>query len=165
MKILWTLGIVLCTTLASAQVRLMVPKTNFQSNELIHVQVVNATKEPITVCLEIGQLSVEGGRVDSTPIPFLVQARVHRKLKHFFKTRWGVLLIGPDVGELQVPLTFSAGESHEFPFRLLGEGPRFRLLLYYWEGKREIGCASPPGGVKKTISSEFQLTSVVSSTR
>ncbi len=162
MKILLTLGIVLCTVPTLAQVRLLVPKTTFQSNDLIRAQVVNATNEPIAVCLEIGQRSVEGGKVESTPIPFLVQTRVHRKLKHFFKTRWDTLLIGPDVGELRAPLVFPAGKSQEFPFRLADEGPRFRLLLYYWKGKPERDCSSLPNGARTAISSEFQLISVIS---
>lgn len=165
MKIVLALGIVFCSVLTSAQVRLLVPKTTFQSNELIRAQVVNATNEPITVCLEIGQRSVEAGKIESTPIPFLVQARIHRKLKQFFKTRWNTLLIGPDVGELHVPVDLPARKSQEFPFRLPGDGSRFRLLLYYWKGKQERGCAFPPNGAKKAISSEFQLTSVVSSMR
>jgi hypothetical protein len=158
MKILWALGIVFCTMSASAQVRLLVPKTTFQSNDLIRAQVVNSTNEPITVCLEIGQRSVEGGRIESTPIPFLVQAAGRRRLKHFFRRHWGVRLIGPDVGELHVPLDLPAGKTQEFPFRLADEGPRFRLLLYYWKGKQERGCAFPPNSARKAISSEFQLT-------
>jgi hypothetical protein len=158
MKLFWILGIVFFSTLLSAQVRVVVPKSNFQSQELIRAQVVNATKKPISVCLEAGQWSMEGNAIHITPIPFLVQRPARRKRKYLFRKRWSTLLIGPDIGSTRVPLVFSSGESQYFPFRLSDEGPKFRLLLYYWKGQRDLVCSPSPKGSKKAISSEFQLS-------
>lgn len=158
MKLFWIIGIVLCGTLLSAQVRVVVPKRGFRSNELIRARVVNETNEPITVCLEIGVYSMDGNDLQPTPIPFLVQAPGHRRLRHFLRKRWSSLLIVSDVGAMEIALVFSAGESKEFPFRLRDEGPRFRLVLYYWRGEKSLVCSPSPKGAKKSISGEFQLS-------
>jgi hypothetical protein len=158
MKLFGIIGIVFCGTLSSAQVRVVVPKSNFQSQELIRAQVINATKEPISVCLEAGQWSMERNEIQATPIPFLVQRPARRKWKYLFRKRWSTLLIGPDIGSIRVPLVFAAGESQYFPFRLGDEGPRFRLALYYCRGEKSLVCSPSPKGAKKSISGEFQLS-------
>ena len=160
MKRLWIVGIVLCGTTVLAQVRLVVPQSSYQSHGVIRARVINQTQSAISICLEAGQWSMNGTEFEATPIPFFAQAPGRHRWKIFFRKRWVTLLIGPDIGSIRVPIVFSTGESREFPFRLSDEGPKFRLLLYYWKGERDNICSGPPQGAKKAVSNEFQLTAL-----
>lgn len=134
---------------ASAQVRVSIPPQSFHVNDKIQAKVENATSEPVTFCLEIGQSSMNGTTVEATPIPFTVQASS--------EDRWHTLLIGPDVGSLFRPVVLEAGKSYEFPFRL-NEPGLMRLLLEYWKGSNSgLDCSKPPKHTHKVKSKPFTI--------
>jgi len=156
MRAVYTFGIVLCCTFASAQVRVVVPKNAFKSSELIHAQVVNTTNVRISFCIEAGHFSMNGNDVEATPIPFLVQAPGRRRLNHFFRKGWSTLLLGPDVGSIRAPVDLEAGKSYDFPFRLTGEGS-VRLVLYYWPGALDSVCSPSLKNARKAVSDRFHI--------
>ena len=116
-------------------------------------RVENQTGQPVTFCVEFGQQSVDGNIVESTPIPFEVQAPSNKG--------WSTLLIGPDVGSARHPVVLEAGKSGDFPFRLRHSG-KFRLLLRYWNGAApDLNCRQPPAGSRQ-VKSSTALAQVVS---
>ena len=119
----WVLTSLLLAASLSAQVRVFIPKRHYQQQEQIPARLENQTSRPITVCIEIGQWSPTGDTIESTPSPFFVERKDNGK--------WGVLLIGPDIGSNSQPHEVDPGKSLEFPIRLNGEGT-MRLRLDYW---------------------------------
>jgi hypothetical protein len=114
------LALLLLSTSLSAQVRVVIPSSQDQSQEQIPAKLENETSGPITVCVEFGQSSPKGDTTESTPSPFFVERNDNGK--------WSVLLNGPDVGSNWQPVEVDSGKSMEFPFRLNGEGTmRLRL--------------------------------------
>jgi hypothetical protein len=87
---------------AAAQVSIDLPKSEFGSGQLIPASVSNQGKEPISFCVEFGQWSYHNDQIETTPIPFVVQAPVRRQWKHLFRKRWQALLIAPDIGSIRV---------------------------------------------------------------
>src|SRR4029077_18827578 len=98
----------------AAQVRVVVPKRQYKSEEQILGRLENYNSRPITVCVQFGQWSPKGGTIESTPSPFFVERNRNGK--------WSILLNGPDVGSNSQPVEVEAGGSKEFPFRLNDEG-------------------------------------------
>jgi hypothetical protein len=148
---------IILSTCGAAQLRIDLPRASFDSGELIPAAVRNEGKEPVAFCVEFGQWSYHDDQMETTPIPFAVQALVKRDLKHLFRDRWETLLIGPDIGSMLRAVTIAPGQRYEFPFRLQGKGPRLRLLLYYWQGEQERSCLPRPKGCREIISREFQI--------
>lgn len=154
---LW-LGILVLAANAAAQVRIDPGGKRFKGEELISASIVNNTDRPITVCLEAGQWSVHNGHFEPTPIPFFVQQPVKRKWKHLFRRRWQTLLIGPDIGRDEVPVTLEPGKSYEFPFRLTGQAShKLCLLLFYWKKQSTTQDCNAPKGMSSVVSQSFQL--------
>jgi hypothetical protein len=132
-------AIVLFCPIALSQVRVSTPRTEFKSHDQINVQVTNGGKRTVSYCVEFGQYSFKtgGGGADdmeSTPIPFYVQRQNGHK--------WGILLIGPDLGSSRHAVTLKPGESQQYPFRLSDRG-RMRLVLEYWNGDNDKVCEHP----------------------
>ncbi len=149
-RLILTLGLslILCTP-AIAQVKITVSAQQYKVHEEIHARVENTGKGAITFCVEFGQTSMKDGEVESTPLPFWVQRNDNGK--------WGTLLIGPDVGSLKAYLVLQAGESKDFPFRLVDSG-RMRLRLSYWRGTvPNLNCHAPPRGSKLLTSAVFTI--------
>ena len=142
---------------AAAQVSIDLPKSKFGSGQLIPASVSNQGKEPVSFCVEFGQWSYHNDQIETTPIPFVVQAPVRRQWKHLFRKRWQALLIAPDIGSIRVAVTVDPGKHHEFPFRLEGQAAKLRLLLYYWLGERAGRCSPPANRDREIISREFQI--------
>jgi hypothetical protein len=66
-------------------------------------------------------------------------------------------MIGPDVGSIRAAVVLEAGESREFPFRLIESG-RMRLRLNYWRGSiPNLDCHAPPKGLKLLTSTVFTI--------
>jgi len=133
----------------AAQVRVIIPLQSFHVNDKIPAKVENASSEPVTLCLEIGQRSTKGTTIEATPVPFIVQASS--------EGRWHTLLIGPDVGSLRRPVVLEPGKSDEFPFRLSVPGV-MRLLAEYWTGPNSgLDCSIPPKHSHKVKSKSFTI--------
>jgi hypothetical protein len=49
----WVLPLLLLATSLSAQVRVVIPKRHYQSQEQIPAKVENQTSQPITVCVQL----------------------------------------------------------------------------------------------------------------
>ena len=110
----------------------------------IHAKVENTGDTSVTFCVELGQTSVNGSDVESTPSPFWVQRSD--------KGKWGTLMIGPDVGSVRAAVVLEAGNSREFPLRLNDTG-RMRFRLNYWRGSiPNLDCKAPPKGLKLATS-------------
>jgi hypothetical protein len=78
-------------------------------------------------------------------------------VERIYNGKWGVLLIGPDVGSMLAPVEVEAGKSLEFPFRLNGAGT-MRLRLDYWIGSRpDVKCYGRAKGTKHLRSAIFVL--------
>ena len=134
---------------AAAQVRVSIPLQSFHIHDEIPAKVENATSEPVTFCVEIGQRSTNGTTTEATPIPFVVQTSSEGK--------WRTLLIGPDVGSLRRPVVLEAGKSDEFPFRLSEPGV-MRLLTEYWKGSNPgLDCSKPPKQAHEVKSKPFTI--------
>jgi hypothetical protein len=65
------LVIMLLTGGVAAQVKIIIPKRNFQPEEQIQAKLENQSSRPITVCVEFGQRSPKAGASESTPVPIL----------------------------------------------------------------------------------------------
>ena len=148
--ILTTFGLLLILpSVAIAQVKITVPAHQYKVQEKIPAKVENKGNGAITFCVEVGQTSSRDGEIESTPSPFWVQ--------HSSNGKWGILLIGPDVGSLRAAMVLEAGESKEFPFRLHESG-RMRLQLNYWRGSiPNLDCHAPPKGLKLVTSAVFTI--------
>jgi hypothetical protein len=130
-------------------VKITLPAAQYKVQERINANVENIGTIPVTFCVEYGQWSSNNGEIESTPSPFIVQAKARNK--------WSTLLIGPDVGSIRAPVVLKAGEAHEFPLRLNDVGT-MRVLLYYWRGsKPELHCSEGLGGAKRVASPEFSV--------
>lgn len=143
------LALLLLSTSLSAQVRIVIPKRQYQSQEQIPAKLENQTAGPLTVCVQFGQSSPKGDTTENTPSPFFVERNDNGK--------WGVLLNGPDVGSNSQPVEVDSGKSMEFPFRLNGGGT-MRLRLDYWIGSRpDVKCNGTTNDVKHLRSATFTL--------
>jgi len=140
--------ILLGTTSVAAQVKIVIPKRQFQPEEQIRARVENQSSRPITICVQFGQSSQKAGASESTPSPFLVE--VNRS------GRWSVLLIGPDVGSSLQTVEVDSGNSLEFPFRLTEKGT-LRLRLDYWIGSRDVKCNVTEKGARRLRSANFTV--------
>ena len=135
-----------------AQVRVLLPASQFKTFEQIRASVRNDTSRPITLCVQIGQTSPTGASTESTPIPFYIQAKS--------KTGWTTLMIGPDVGSAFSPTVLDSGETAAFPFRLYQHG-RLRVVLNYWSGSRpHLDCSKTPRRKKTVRSSPFVIPTI-----
>lgn len=133
----------------SAQVRVLLPASEFKPFEQIRTIVRNDTSKPITLCVQIGQTSPTVASLESTPIPFYIQAKSN--------TGWSTLMVGPDVGSAFSPTVLDSGESVAFPFRLYHYG-QLRVVLNYWSGSRpHLDCSKTPRGKKTVRSSPFVI--------
>ena len=121
----WVLALLFLATNLSAQVRVVIPKRQYQSQEQIPAKLENQASRPITVCVQFGQWSPKGDTIEGTPFPFFVERNDNGK--------WSVLLNGPDAGSNSQPVEVDPGKSMEFSFSLNGEGT-MRLRLDYWIG-------------------------------
>jgi hypothetical protein len=144
----WAVVILLFAGSVAAQVKIAIPKRNFQLEEQILATLKNQSSRPITVCVEFGQWSPKAGTLESTPSPFLVE--VNRD------GRWSVLLNGPDIGSNSQSVEVDSGKSLEFPFRLNEEGT-LRLRLDYWVGSKEVKCNRGEKGARHLRSATFTV--------
>jgi hypothetical protein len=135
---------------AGAQVRVTLDARHYKGHEQIHARIQNIGTQPITICIEVGQWSVnESGDTEATPSPFWIERNTSGK--------WNTLLIGPDVGSQQDADVLEAGKSDEFPFRLSATGT-MRLRLKYWLGsKPNLNCKAQPRGAKRVASPTFTV--------
>jgi hypothetical protein len=115
-----------------AQVDVSVSSSTFKPEERIQAAVVNKSGAPVSYCVEFGQSSPHGETRESTPLPFYIE-------KHGAE-KWGVLLVGPDIGSARHPVTLASATSQGFPFRLRDTG-NMRLMLHYWASERADVCA------------------------
>jgi hypothetical protein len=146
---LWVAFALFYATGLAAQVRIVVPKRQYQPEEQIKARLENRSSRPITICVQFGQWSPKEGTIESTPSPFLVEQRGNG--------RWSVLLIGPDVGSNSQPVEVGSGKSLDFPFRLRDRGT-MRLRLDYWIGSGpDVNCKDPTRGTKRLRSTTFTV--------
>ena len=135
----------------STGLRITIPAPQFKALERIPAEIENASREPITFCVEFSQTSPspdENG-IEATPSPFAVQA--------YSSAKWHTLLIGPDVGSSRHAEVLEAGKSAQFPFRLRETG-HIRLVLWYWVGAMpDLDCGHPPKGEKRRESKTFDV--------
>jgi len=133
----------------AAQVKIDVAAKHYRVQEEIHARVENTGGRSVTFCVELGQASPRGAEIESTPSPFWVQ--------EYSDSKWGTLMIGPDVGSIRAVVVLETGESKEFPFRLNDSG-RMRLRLNYWYGSiLNMDCYAPPKRLKLATSSIFTI--------
>jgi hypothetical protein len=147
--VLKTLALVLVTAgVSSAQVRVTLAARQYKAHEQIHAKLENPGTQPITICINVGQWSVNGnGDIEPTPSPFWVERNSGGK--------WNALLIGPDLGNYLDAYVLEAGKSDEFPFRLSDTGT-MRLRFNYWLGSRpSLNCKTQPRGTKRVASPRF----------
>lgn len=147
-KKMWSILILLLSCDVAAQVRIGIPKRNFQPEEQIQGKLENKSPRPINVCVEFGQWSPKAGTLEITPSPFLVE--VNRD------GRWSVLLNGPDIGSDPQTVEVDAGKSMEFPFRLNDKGT-LRLRLDYWSGSGHVKCSGRQKGARHVYSATFTV--------
>jgi hypothetical protein len=136
------------STAAFAQVEVFVPSNTFKPEEVIQAKVTNKSSAPVSYCVEFGQTSPHGETVVNTPLPFYVEKRGTDK--------WGVLLIGPDVGSSRHPIILDSGASQDFPFRLIDTG-KMRLVLRYWVGERDDVCNESAKDKRTAKSTDFSV--------
>jgi hypothetical protein len=81
--------------------------------KLIPAAVRNEGEEPASFCVHFGQWSYHDDQVETTPIPFEVQAPVKRNLKHLFRkhrmatalcVKTSVLEVAPDKNHFETTL-------------------------------------------------------------
>jgi hypothetical protein len=143
------LAMLLLASSLSAQVRVVIPKRQYQRQEQIAAKIENQFPRPITVCVQFGQWSPNGDTIESTPSPFFVERNDNG--------RWRVLLNRPDIGSNSQPVEVESGKSMEFPFRLNGAGT-MRLRLDYWIGSRpNVKCDGAAKDTKHLRSQTFTL--------
>lgn len=140
--------VVLCVgSVATAQVKVTLPKTHFRFQEVIPAEIENHGRHAIVFCVQYGQWSTNGNAIKSTPLPFVIEKES--------ANQWSALVIGPDLGANRRPLKLDAGKSLEFPFRLSDPGT-LRLRLEYWKSESANGdCASGTKGKKNAWSKTF----------
>ena len=143
------LALLLLSASLSAQVRIVLPKRHYQSQEQIPAKLENMTSGPVTVCVGFGQWVPKGGTIESTPSPFFVE--------QIDDGKWSFLLNSPDFGSNSQPVKVDAGKSMQFHFRLNGAGI-MRLRLDYWIGSRsDVKCNGPRKDTKHLFSETFSL--------
>jgi len=140
--------ILVSTGTVAAQVKIAIPKRNFQPEEHIQAKVENQNSRPITVCVEFGQWSPKAGTLESTPSPFLVEVNRNGK--------WSVLLNGPDSGSNSQSVEVASHKSLDFSFRLNEQGT-LRLRLDYWPGSRDVKCDGQRKGAQHLLSETFTI--------
>jgi len=137
------------STVAVAQVQVVLSAQHFGVEEQIHATIVNEGTRPITFCVEFGQWSPKNGGLESAPSPFVVQ--------RYLGGKWSTVLSGPDVGSSRHTVELAAGKSMEFPFRLSSVG-KIQILLHYWRGsKLEVSCTASEKGAKTVASETFTV--------
>ncbi|HWR15974.1 MAG TPA: hypothetical protein VN577_14190 [Terriglobales bacterium] len=140
MNILRAITLVLCVSCllgfeALSQVRVTLPKERFKAHERIDVTIKNVGRQDISFCVDFGRYSVtETELTESTPTPVYVEA---------YEKGWHTLLLGSDLGNGRSSVPLQAGQTHEYPFRLVGKG-KMRLVLWYWPGESDRTCENPP---------------------
>jgi hypothetical protein len=134
-------------TPAVKQPLIVLPNAHYAVHEQIRARIENMNDQPISICVEYGQWSMKDGKLETTPLPFIVQRKLGSK--------WSALLIGPDVGSNRHSRVLDPKESAEFPFRL-NDGGDIRLVLEYWPGsKGDWICGPDPKGGKRATSTTF----------
>lgn len=124
-----------------AQVRIQIPQQHYKIREEIRTKVSNTANYPVTVCL--------GFLPDSIVSPFEIQ--------QYGNGKWGILLLGIDIGGGSVRTVLKPGQSYDFPFHLNDPG-RMRLRLEYWRGSLpNLNCNDLPKGSKLTTSKTFTV--------
>jgi hypothetical protein len=125
-----------CVPNISAQVRVTVPEKSFMVTEKITATVLNDSDQPVTLCVESGQISKSGPTAVSTPVPFTIEGRVLGK--------WKVLMVSPPGAGERNAAVLEAKKSLEFPFWPPTKG-ELRLQMRYWQGAHaNLDCANPP---------------------
>jgi hypothetical protein len=138
------------------QVRIVLAKPTYSSEERVRATIVNRTHGTIVYCIhEFGETPPHGDQVESTFLPFQVQTPGRRSWKHLFIKRWGTIL-EPDIGVIDVKDELWPGESREFPFWLQDRAKEFRLILYYWSAPNPNVCSARKGG-QRAVSKIFQM--------
>ena len=141
LRVLAAFTIVCCVAApsASAQVRVTVAAKKFTTSDKITATVENDGDQPVTLCVESGQISRTGQAVVSSPVPFLIEGKVH-------ETSWKPLLVSPEGGGSHSVAVLQTKQSLPFPFWPPATG-ELRLQLRYWQGAHpEMDCAHPPAG-------------------
>jgi hypothetical protein len=134
----------------SAQVRVTVPSKKFTTDEKIVATVQNDGDQPVTLCVASGQMSRTGQSAVSTPVPFLIEGKVH-------ETSWKPLLVSPEGSGSQSAAVLEAKQSLPFPFWPPAKG-ELRLQLRYWQGAHpEMHCAHPPAGSHNAKPATFKV--------
>lgn len=144
----WTVLMLLYTGSIAAQVKITIPKRNFQPEEQIEAKLENQSSQPITFCVEFGQWSPKAGTLESTSSPFLVEVN--------HDGRWSVLLSGPDIGSNRQSVKVESGKSLTFTFRLNHQG-MVRLRLDYWIGSTDARCDRTEKGARHLHSATFTV--------
>jgi hypothetical protein len=120
----------------SAQVRVTVPAKSFTVDQKITATVQNDGDQPVTVCVESGQISKSGPTAVSTPVPFTIQGRVLGK--------WKALMVSPEGTAGGSAVVVGPKKSLEFPFWPPAKG-ELRLQMRYWQGAQaNLDCTHPP---------------------
>lgn len=133
MKALSVTLILLCSTLAAAQVRISVPDHQYKSGDKIDVVITNIGVSDVTFCVKYGNFGyVEHHVEEAFPSPFAIQERGPQG--------WGTLFTDY-VDSLPPPkaVTLQSGDSQHFPFRVSTHGT-VRLVLVYGFGSNEHFC-------------------------
>lgn len=134
----------------AAQVRITVPSKSFPVTEKITATVQNDGEQPVTICVESGQISKSGKTAVSTPVPFLIEGKVH-------ETSWKPLLVSPEGSGSHSAAVLEAKQSLPFPFWPPTKG-ELRLQLRYWQGAHpEMDCAHPPAGSHNAKPATFKV--------
>ena len=130
----------------TAQVKIVLPKREYKTEEQIQARLENRGSHPITICVQFGQSWPKGTDLGFVPTPFVREQNRNGK--------WYVLLDGPDVGSIVQAVELEAGKSMDFPFRLNARGPT-RLRLDYWPGSKDVDCTARRHGAKRMRSATF----------
>jgi hypothetical protein len=147
--LLWAILLLGISSASWAQVRVKIPPQELKPRGLILATIQNDSSEPITVCMQVGQIAPAGTFAVGRPIPFVVQKTV--------KDTWQTLLIAPDVGSARVAVVLDSRKSYDFPFWFSGAGT-LRVVLHYWRGSQpNLDCATNPHGKKTAKSRPFLI--------
>jgi hypothetical protein len=136
------------------QVKIVLAQPAFFPQERVRATIVNQSKDTIAYCIhEFGQTPPHNDQVESTFLPFQVQAPGSRTWKRLFIKPWGTLL-GSDVA-IKSKDELRPGESREFQFWLRdGTKEKFRLVLDYWSAPNPNVCSAGKGG-RRAVSKSF----------
>ena len=132
MKTVSALLIVWCSVIASAQVKISIPKQHYKSRDKVDVEITNTGTSDVTLCVEYGYISyIDPDHTEPSPTPVYVQQKGAKG--------WSTLLTGPDIGSTVAPVTLHSGQSQHFPFRVNAHGT-VRLILEYGFGSNQRFC-------------------------